>query len=371
MIWNRMLESQKPLPAPNGTATVDTRGLLEAISTLLRILGRYAFDMGELDARAIDQTCERWAQHILNGAPDPDSPGRTIPPETAEPCPEGERNWRGLHDFVTRLRRQENSYVTTHLKEIRQVIGDFVQTIGKIFADDREEQAQINAALNDLKKVIENNAPLDILSREAMHAVGLISQIAEEHNRRHQNLLEELSGKLKAMRSELDEAKHEMELDPLTRLYNRKAFDEQLVRVFELNKLSGQPACLLMLDVDHFKSVNDRHGHAAGDQVLKHLANCCFYTFPRKDDFVARYGGEEFVIILQETTLKTATMLCERLLRAIRTLRIALDRAEMLSITVSVGIAELDPRTNPDQWLTRADNALYRAKQQGRDQIQC
>ena len=72
---------------------------------------------------------------------------------------------------------------------------------------------------------------------------------------------------------------------------------DRLQRTFEFNKLSGQPACLLMADLDHFKQINDQFGHLAGDSVLKKFADCCAQTFPRRSDFVARYGGEELSLI--------------------------------------------------------------------------
>ena len=202
-----------------------------------------------------------------------------------------------------------------------------------------------------------------------MRAVDQISRIAEERNQRHQQAFQEMTNRLQTLRGELDAARHEMELDPLTRLYNRKAFDEQLARVCELHRLSGQPACLLMLDVDHFKTVNDSFGHPVGDLVLKQLAACCLYTFPRKSDFVARYGGEEFAIILQETSLKTAISLSERLLKGIRSLGVAHDQ-NILNITASIGLAAFDPHASASQWLRAADDALYRAKRSGRDRLE-
>ena len=170
------------------------------------------------------------------------------------------------------------------------------------------------------------------------------------------------------MRAELSAARREMELDPLTRLYNRKAFDQQLLRIFEFNKLSSQPACLLMADLDHFKQINDSFGHLVGDLVLKKFANCCAQCFPRRSDFVARFGGEEFAIILQETSAEVATMLGERLLQAVREIRIPHEGQE-IHITVSIGIAELDTHDDLTGWLRQADSALYRAKLGGRNRL--
>lgn len=341
---------------------------LDNLGAVLRIWGKYAFDLDGLDARSIRQQLEQWARHILVVAPHPDSIEAVAHPE--ESPANVQRDWHGLRGFITYLRREENAYVAHQFKGTRQVIGDFVQTLGTILSADQEEQNRIAVIVAHLRVTIETNAPLDILSREAMDATQMISEIAQERNQRHQQAFQELTNRLQALRSELNAARHEMELDPLTRLYNRRAFDEQLSRVCELHRLSGQPACLLMLDVDHFKAVNDRFGHPVGDLVLKQLASCCLYTFPRKSDFVARYGGEEFAIIVQETSLQTAASLGERLLQVMRSLSIAHDQG-VLSVTISIGLAEFDPRASASQWLYSADEALYRAKRDGRDRLEC
>jgi diguanylate cyclase (GGDEF)-like protein len=102
--------------------------------------------------------------------------------------------------------------------------------------------------------------------------------------------------------------------------------------------------------------------------VLKHFADCCTHTFPRRGDFVARYGGEEFAIILQETTIDAAGMLGERLLQAMRNLSLNYQGQEVRA-TVSIGIAELSIADDASVWLWRADSALYRAKESGRNRL--
>jgi diguanylate cyclase (GGDEF)-like protein len=102
--------------------------------------------------------------------------------------------------------------------------------------------------------------------------------------------------------------------------------------------------------------------------MLKKFADCCVQAFPRRSDFVARYGGEEFAIMLQETTLESAKILADRLQQAIRGLHIFHDN-QALSITASMGIAELSAQDDVPGWLQRADQLMYRAKQEGRDRI--
>ena len=123
-----------------------------------------------------------------------------------------------------------------------------------------------------------------------------------------------------------------------------------------------------MVDVDHFKHINDTYGHPAGDAVLQELANRLVSTFPRKTDFIARYGGEEFCILLHNAGNELSQRLGERLLHSVRAEEFHYQDTR-IPVTVSIGIAELSPGETVASWVARADRALYRAKDSGRDQL--
>jgi two-component system cell cycle response regulator len=177
---------------------------------------------------------------------------------------------------------------------------------------------------------------------------------------------------------ELD-ARYQMKLaegalqDSLTGLYNRRHFDERLGAELAAAQRHGRPVSLLMIDVDHFKSVNDEHGHLAGDEALKMVA-FILRGAVRKEDVLARYGGEEFVVVARETALDGARALAERIRRAVERSRCAWQGRELgvtvsIGVTVSVGLTELvEGRTERDV-LEAADRALYAAKQAGRNRV--
>ena len=364
MFWDKKPDQKtSSVQTDNATPTAMADPALDATGALLRIWGKHAFDLDQLDAQTIKDLCEKWARHVLVATPYPGAD-----PDAADTTRRAERNWPGLRDFATQLRKRENTYVTSSLKDIRQVLGDLVNSLGKVLVEDQEEQVEIVNQINRLKDVIESNASLDAIKREAMEVISAIGRIAESRQHAHHTMLGALTDKLQSLRTELSEARREMELDPLTRLYNRKAFDQHFLRTFELSKLSSQPVCLLMVDLDHFKLINDQFGHPAGDLVLKSFADCCTHTFPRRSDFVARYGGEEFAIVLQETAADAARMLGERLLQATRSLYLNYENQE-LRVTVSIGLAELGIADDAGSWLRRADSALYRAKESGRNRL--
>jgi diguanylate cyclase (GGDEF)-like protein len=157
--------------------------------------------------------------------------------------------------------------------------------------------------------------------------------------------------------------------DGLTRIHNRRAFDERLVEEMRRHQRYRQPMSLLMLDIDHFKVVNDTYGHLAGDQVLREVGRLLSETL-RSTDFTARYGGEEFVVILPQTAEEQAHLLAERLRGQIAAAEFTYN-GQPFSITVSIGVASLQPGALAKRktLLEKADQALYQAKHLGRNQV--
>ncbi len=158
--------------------------------------------------------------------------------------------------------------------------------------------------------------------------------------------------------------------DPLTGLWNRRGFDEELRRVWGVSQQHGFPIGLLIIDIDHFKSVNDSYGHFVGDQVLKECVRLVQASV-RETDIVCRYyGGDELVVILPESTEMETRRVAERMLERFRG-EVVCKGSYDLRATISVGACQMTagPEETPDRFLVRADRALYRAKQTGRNKI--
>jgi len=156
--------------------------------------------------------------------------------------------------------------------------------------------------------------------------------------------------------------------DPLTRTGNRIAMDQTLQREIELSRRHLQPLSVLMLDIDHFKLVNDTHGHSTGDHVLKAVA-ASIKNQLRNVDMVFRYGGEEFLILLSNTSREAAAMVGERLRFAVQAEEYLAD-GHTIVLTVSLGCSTLLPGESADSLLRRADSALYVAKREGRNRLE-
>ena len=155
--------------------------------------------------------------------------------------------------------------------------------------------------------------------------------------------------------------------DALTGLSNRTVFFDRLAEESERSRQTGRPLCALMIDVDHFKSVNDSLGHAVGDKVLVSIAERLRESM-RADDVAARYGGEEFAVILPDTGLDDAAAVADRLRQVARTIGCG-EGERFRTLSVSVGVAALEDGETPDALVARADAALYASKHSGRDRV--
>lgn len=158
--------------------------------------------------------------------------------------------------------------------------------------------------------------------------------------------------------------------DPLTGLANRRHFRAVLEREIDVVARSGESALLLMLDIDHFKKINDTHGHPTGDKVLQAVAKC-LNNCVRPKDTVARYGGEEFAVVLPDCQASFGRAVAERIRETIESLSIAVAPMVDIRITVSVGGAYAPEwvRSTAVLWTDRADTELYRAKAEGRNRV--
>ncbi len=167
--------------------------------------------------------------------------------------------------------------------------------------------------------------------------------------------------------SELADLARASRRDGLTGLANRRAFDEELVREVARSGRTGAPLALVVLDVDRFKAVNDGHGHAAGDAVLREVAARASAAL-RRGDLAARIGGEEFALVLPGADLAGAAELAERVRVAIAATPMPAGGAD-LAVTVSLGCATLAAGEAPEALVARADARLYEAKRAGRDRV--
>jgi diguanylate cyclase (GGDEF)-like protein len=197
-----------------------------------------------------------------------------------------------------------------------------------------------------------------------------------EHNfmtNKHYLVLDALTNLTNTVISELQEVQQQLKdqanRDYLTGLYNRRYFNTVSQDIIYISKRQKEPICVIMLDIDKFKNINDTYGHSIGDEVIKVLSNILEDT-TRKSDIVSRYGGEEFAILLPFTNKEGAYKIAQKIRKAVENNKINIEDDKVIQFTISIGIdyvKEID--TNVEVALSRADEALYIAKETGRNKV--
>lgn len=245
------------------------------------------------------------------------------------------------------------------LAMITQILGMLLDLSGRtaISSDSLE---------NHLSKLTGSSNPGDVL--QAASDIIAETRTFVEDTRNFELSLSESTQEIQHLKGELDNARKQASVDSLTSLHNRRGFDRALNRAIESVKAGEKTFCLLILDIDHFKMVNDTHGHLVGDKVLIGIAKQLFKQM-RGNDFLSRYGGEEFAILLMDTPITGAFTVAEDLRKAVANLRLMQTKTglQIGKVTISIGVACFRIDESGEGLIQRCDKALYRAKSLGRD----
>lgn len=364
MIFRRHSSPAVPPPAADpGTGAhashVPSGGEDAALDTLVAILrayGRFAIDTEASSAEHTLAEVERWVRHATLGQP------------LAGDNRSGPRDWRALSRAFGEHRRAEGEALDSTIVQFRETIWSFVRSLHLAMLDDRKEEKTTAEQLQMLRAATETGSAAD-LRRVAETTLDVFDDVLAARHQRHREHAAALGAQLRSLAQQLEEERRTSSLDPLTELPNRKEFDDFADRVLQLNSFVATPTCLLMIDVDGFKQLNDRHGHQLGDAALKAVARALGRIFLRRCDFVCRYGGDEFAAIMRDSPTDAALRQAERVCVSIRELTLP-SKASDIRLSLSIGVAALHPGETLDSWMHRADAALYRAKDNGRDRVE-
>ncbi len=220
--------------------------------------------------------------------------------------------------------------------------------------------------LQVVKDIHEIQTVRDLLLKETLSLKEHTAQMIREVHQANQRV-ESANQKIEKLKQQMEKIKQEVRIDPLTRVDNRRAFDTRIKREFASFKRYGSKVSMIMIDIDHFKMVNDTYGHRTGDGVLRVVAGIIRKEI-RDIDSLARYGGEEFAVILPNTVLSSALEVAERLRAKVEESRFSY-KGKQFSVTISLGVGEIQEDDTLESFLRRVDAALYAAKHAGRNQV--
>ena len=229
-------------------------------------------------------------------------------------------------------------------------------------------ETQTTNSVTELKKLVGQKLEaltLDIKLKEELEIQERESISQSLHVM--QKRIDILEKETKTYRDRLAEQKFKSLQDSLTKLPNRAAFDERLQFEYQSFKRTKKNLCLVVIDVDHFKSINDNYGHSAGDKTLQVIASALKKTI-RTTDFIARFGGEEFTLIMPDSDLNQIIQPLEKIRKSIKSIPFKFKDTSV-QITISIGATQFMPTDSPQEVFDRADEALYSAKNSGRDRL--
>jgi diguanylate cyclase len=280
------------------------------------------------------------------------------------------------HEFEAYL-KQLNERLESFQSNLQAASDDHADSRSASRGMQNQLREQVGGLQTSVQGAVDMNSLKQVLESRLEGLLGTMDQHQQQHEQREQDVAARLKGlatrvatmeqEAQGFRVHLEEQRQKALIDPLTTLPNRAAWGERLEKEVGLWQKNKNELLLAMLDLDHFKRINDNYGHLAGDKVLKIIANELRKRL-RPGDFIARFGGEEFVLLIPNTSVREGLALLEKLRKAIEACPFHF-KGEPVTITVSMGLTAFRAGERSDSALKRADQALYRAKNEGRNRI--
>jgi diguanylate cyclase (GGDEF)-like protein len=339
------------LPDPKARAAPEKEGSKRSATRSGKILRSIAFLsmalalLVTIAAAVFLALMARRSRRQAAAAPAP-SPVRTRPPAEAPKSDEQAQAIESGRDAIQEL-----------LKSLSEFVSELMQKSMSYNDKMKDHRVSIDRAMT--------LAGLEEIKRLLIREIEAVESTNESYRRQ----LDHANAKIQDQQEIMERFQIDSKMDFLTQIANRRAFETRLEEEFERAKRYGSVFSLVMIDIDHFKKVNDVYGHMAGDKVLR-LVSQVLEDQTRFNDFVSRYGGEEFAILLPESTAGQGRLVAEKIRKAVE--RTSLVYGDWkIKVTVSAGVGEVNTQSdNPETFVRRVDAALYQAKQNGRNCVE-
>jgi diguanylate cyclase len=256
------------------------------------------------------------------------------------------------------------------VEQARDVLARELEDIASLLRNERSHVEKYGRILEETSGGLNSrNALSRDLLQKIVGAISVATSSTLDHGRQVATTLNDKTAELESVKSKLEEYKRLADTDPLTHIWNRRAFDKEIARIYNSNKGILFNA-LILADIDRFKDINDRFGHPVGDRIIQ-IVSDIFQTSIRTDMFVARTGGEEFALIIEGASEDTTFEIAERIRLLVEQTPFSNPQtgASYGKVTVSMGICMASEADSPEDLYTKADRALYRSKVNGRNRV--
>lgn len=292
---------------------------------------------------------------------------------------------RAFLDLLENLKERismDFRYVNKSFVQLLEEVKEVENTLGGEFGQEANLkeieyfEMKVNSEMGSIVESFNIHRTIDEIKGTVLEKIGNIKRLLSERKKDAEKKANAARDKLRKLRNRVMETEKSMRLmtqkaerfqeaaekDGLTGLYNRKSFDAKIAEAMEDFRERGTPLCMILFDVDDFKSINDSLGHVAGDKVLQKVAQCLVQSF-RKNDFIARYGGDEFVVVVEQLSREMARQRILTFIKNLKRIRFTSYAKGEVSITVSTGIALAGEGDTEETLLERADKIMYTQKQ--------
>jgi diguanylate cyclase len=331
-------------------------GALDTLGCVFRTMRDVSFPLDlEGDTHEFATACDQFACHVEHGG--------AVPLYDIPQAADGDRQWARMRRFYVDRRRDEKTFVTERLQGYRGVVGDLVNGLRQIGQRDRETETSVKQSLDAIETALATGVLPEI--RAALtETISAIGETFALQKKIYEEKINELNERMSGLRQDLVAVREEMKRDPLTDVYNRRGFDTAIAQSLNMRFILSQAFTLVMIDLDGFKTINDRYGHAAGDVVLRAVGDALARSFSRKNDLIARYGGDEFAVILSDTSLENSKQLIGRLIQYVTAIAVP-NAPHDVHPGCSVGFTDIAVDDTVETLVNRADRVLYEAKAEG------
>jgi diguanylate cyclase len=328
--------------------------LVELGKALITLLQQYRWDIEELKTSRFLRELEDWKNSL----------------ELQRSADSLDQIKLKLYERANDHLKQEKTYLDERERELMKMIGLLTEAVSAVSEGSGDYHQEI---LQSTQKLAEISQLEDIRKMRSMLAseIQSLKETVRQKQFREKEHYDQLSRHVEALQSKLQNAVSRSLLDPLTKLYNRQGWDQELYNACHAASIIQIPFAVSLIDIDNFKHINDDYGHQVGDLVLAKLGAALKDSF-RSDDFIARYGGDEIALILRLSSLERAQKRLDRLVKDIAkpTYSCKVDGKEFfLKISISCGVSFFRKEDTAETMLRRADEALYIAKKRGKNQV--
>ncbi len=353
--WIKKIVQQFEVENKNAETPVKMSEEMATILFLIDVYNKNLLDTPKFSVRQAREELDVFSKKLIQaGVPGHDTAAH-------------EETFFQLRQFFNSHRIDETAYFLSAFEDFKKIIWEFADQLKDEFKDQKHNDQQIDGQFKELRDAVESNS----IEKLREKSKEFISKYVEVQNRKDTSKAKRMNSikkNLNQFKKKLTEAQHTLNHDFLTGAYNRRFFEDQVRSFATTVDMGDSKSVMMILDIDHFKKINDTYGHDIGDFVLKECVTTIKKMFTRESDVVARLGGEEFSIFLPDYTMDMAIKKGEEVLETIRK-QAFVHGEHQIKFTVSMGLSEWRMNDQLELIYKRCDQALYEAKNSGRNRL--